>query len=101
VAVRKKGAVRKGYGAMCNICGLNCGKGGPLKKHIEGRHPPVTYEAYKACFYPKSLGNKILTNAWDDSVQTSNGSKAVVHVLVRRFIQDKDAKSVTRSVPRY
>ena len=49
---RRKGAVRRGHGAMCNICGRNCGKGGALKKHIESAHG-VEYEAYKTCFYGK------------------------------------------------
>lgn len=47
---RKKGAVAIGRGVMCNICGLNCGKGGALKKHIEGMHS-VSYDHYKVCFY--------------------------------------------------
>jgi hypothetical protein len=26
---------------MCNICGKNCGKGGALKKHVEGAHEVI------------------------------------------------------------
>ena len=42
---RKKYAVSKGAGVMCNICGLNCGKGGALKKHVEGAHG-AEYDKY-------------------------------------------------------
>lgn len=47
---KRKHAVRSGAGSMCNICGRNCGKGGALKKHIEGSHK-VDYSQYKKCFY--------------------------------------------------
>lgn len=94
MAGRKKGSVRTGHGVMCNICGLNCGKGGALKKHVEGRHKPVTYDAYKTCFYGEA---SVLADAWDDSVSTAKGNTVVVHVLARRFVQDAMAKPVTRS----
>ena len=90
---RKKGAVRKGQGVMCNICGLNCGKGGALKKHVEGRHFPVTYDAYSVCFASKA----VLIDAWDDSRKTASGKKVIIHSLVTRFEQSPTAKSVTRS----
>lgn len=93
---RKKGAVRPGHGAMCNICGKNCGKGGPLKRHIEDAHK-VSYGHYKICFYGEG---KALANAWDDSVKTSGGDIVVVHVLVRRFVQSPENRPVTRSVPK-
>jgi hypothetical protein len=94
MARRKKHAVRPGHGVMCNICGLNCGKGGALKRHIEGRHEPVTYEAYKICFYD---ADRVLADAWDDSVSTSKGNTVIVHVFARRFVQHAAAKRVTRS----
>jgi hypothetical protein len=94
MAGRKKGAVRPRHGVMCNICGLNCGKGGALKKHIEGRHAPVTYDAYKTCFYG---ADRVLADAWDDSVSTSKGKTVIIHVLARRFVQASTAKPVTRS----
>lgn len=47
---RRKGAVRKGHGARCLICGKECGKGGSLRRHVEGAHH-VDYSAgYKRCF---------------------------------------------------
>ena len=82
---------------MCNICGLNCGKGGPLKKHIEGAHQ-VSYDDYKKCFYGEA--KTILANAWDDTVSTSNNKTVITHVLVRRFIGDPGPRGATRSVPR-
>ena len=95
MAVTPKGAVRVGHGVMCNICGKNCGKGGALTKHVESAHPPVTYEAYKICFYgePKT----ILADAWDDSVTTKNGATVVTHVLARRFIQEPGPRGVPRA----
>lgn len=94
MARRKKGAVRTGHGVMCNICGLNCGKGGALKKHVEGRHAPVTYDTYKTCFYST---DGVLADAWDDSVSTVKGRTVIIHVLARRFLQTATAKPVTRS----
>lgn len=91
---RAKGSVRKGAGVMCNICGINCGKGGPLKAHIEGAHS-VNYEAYKKCFYGKVA--TIIADAWDDSVSTSGGKTVVTHVLVRRFIGNPGPRGATRS----
>ena len=72
MAARKKGAVRKGHGTMCNICGINCGKGGPLKKHVEGAHE-VDYKQYKACFYGKM--KTLLADTWDDSVKPRMGKR--------------------------
>ena len=91
---RRKGAVRSGQGVMCNICGLNCGKGGALKKHVEGAHT-VDYESYKKCFYG-SVKTQI-ADSWDDSVSTSKGDVVVTHVLVRRFIRDPGPRGATRS----
>jgi hypothetical protein len=96
MARRKKGAVRIGLGSMCNICGLNCGKGGALKKHIEAKHIGVSNDAYKTCFYRSA--KTVLADAWDDSVSTKNGKTVVVHILARRFFQSSAAKPVTRSV---
>lgn len=96
MARRKKGAVRTGQGAMCNICGLNCGKGGALKKHVEGAHN-VDYDVYRMCFYGEVA--TILSETWDDSVSTTNGKTVIVHVLVRRFIGDPGPRGATRSVP--
>ena len=92
MAKRKKGAVRKGHGAMCNICGLNCGKGGPLKKHIEGAHG-VTYESYKKCFYGEV--KTVIADAWDDTVSTTKGKTVITHALVRRFIGDPGPRGAT------
>jgi hypothetical protein len=79
---------------MCNICGLNCGKGGALKKHIEGAHS-VDYESYKRCFYGKV--KTVIADAWDDNVSTHGGDTVVTHVLVRRFIGDPGERGATRS----
>jgi len=95
MAGRKKGAVRPGHGVMCKICGKNCGKGGALKTHIEGAHAPVTYDAYKICFYGKV--QTILADSWDDSVSTSSGKVVVTHVLARRFFQAPGLRRVTRA----
>lgn len=97
MAARKKGAVRKGHGVMCNICGVNCGKGGALKKHVEGAHD-VDYENYKTCFYGDV--KTILADSWDDSVKTKNGETVVTHILVRRFIGDPGIRGVTRAARR-
>ena len=91
---RRKGAVRTGHGAMCNVCGKNCGKGGALKKHVEGAHD-VSYDAYKKCFYGKA--RTLIADAWDDSVSTSDQRTVVTHVLVRRFIGDPGPRGATRS----
>lgn len=82
---RKKYAVRKGAGVMCKVCGLNCGKGGALKKHVEGTHK-VNYDHYKTCFESKVA--TLIADTWDDSVKTSNGHTVITHVLVRRFVGD-------------
>ncbi len=91
---RKKGAVRSGKGVMCNVCGLNCGKGGALKKHVEGAHD-VPYDKYKTCFY--GYVKTQIADAWDDSVNTSKGHPVITHVLVRRFIGDPGPRGATRS----
>lgn len=93
MARRRKYAVRQGSGAMCNICGLNCGKGGALKKHIEGTHG-VSYEDYNKCFYGKVRTR--IADAWDDSVRTHSGDTVITHVLVRRFIGDPGSRGVRR-----
>ena len=95
MAYRKKGAVRKGKGTMCNICGLNCGKGGALKTHVEGTHG-VKYKAYKICFYGPDM-KTLIADSWDDSVQTKSGKTVVTHVLVRRFIGSPGPRGATRS----
>lgn len=91
---RKKGAVRKGRGIMCNICGLNCGKGGALKKHVEGSHE-VDYEIYKKCFYGHAKNT--IADSWDDSVSTTKGDTVITHVLVRRFVGDTGHRGATRA----
>jgi hypothetical protein len=91
---RKKGAVRRGHGAMCNVCGTNCGKGGALKVHIEGTHR-VSYEDYKKCFYVGATN--VIANAWDDSVSTSGGKTVITHVFVRRFIGNPGPRGVPRA----
>lgn len=94
---RKKGAVAPGKGVMCNICGLNCGKGGALKKHVEGAHR-VDYDQYKACFY--GTVKNIIADGWDDSVATAKGDTVITHVLVRRFVGDPGPRGATRSANR-
>lgn len=91
---RKKGAVRTGHGVMCNICGINCGKGGALSKHLKAAHK-VNYDAYKACFYPEA--SAIIADAWDDSVKSELGDTVVTHVLVRRFVGDPGKRGVPRA----
>jgi hypothetical protein len=80
---------------MCNICGVNCGKGGPLATHVKGAHG-IDYDAYKKCFYGEV--KTTLADAWDASVSTSAGKTVITHVLVRRFIGDPGPRGVTRSV---
>jgi hypothetical protein len=96
MVARAKSAVRVGHGVMCNICGMNCGKGGALKKHVEGAHPPVTYESYKICFYGEV--KNVLADTWDGSVVTKNGNTVVTHVFARRFVQDPGPRGATRTV---
>lgn len=91
---RKKGAVRKGQGVMCNICGVNCGKGGALKKHVEGAHG-IDYDKYKKCFYDEP--QTIIADAWDDSVSTKSGKTVITHVLVRRFVGEPGPRGATRA----
>ncbi len=43
---RKKGSVRPGHGAHCNVCGKDCGKGGPLRSHVESKHG-IPYSDYR------------------------------------------------------
>jgi len=93
---RAKGAVRVGHGVMCNICGVNCGKGGALKKHVEGAHAPVTYDAYKLCFYGEA--KTVLADTWDDSVSTGKGQTVIIHVFARRFINNPGPRGATRHV---
>lgn len=91
---RKKGTVRKGHGVMCNICGTNCGKGGALKKHIQGEHK-VDYINYKMCFYKNA--KTIIADSWDDSVKTHGGKDVIVHVMVRRFVGHSGKRGATRA----
>ena len=93
MAQRKKNAVRRGAGSMCNICGINGGKGGSLKMHIEGAHE-VKYEDYKKCFYGKV--KNVIADVWDDSVKTSGKETVMMHVLVRRFIGDPGPRGVNK-----
>ena len=94
MARRKKSAVRKGQGVMCNVCGLNCGKGGALKKHVEGNHK-IKYDDYKECFY--GIPNTIIADGWDDSVRSASGKTVIIHVLVRRFIGNPGPRGATRA----
>ena len=98
MATRKKGSVRKGHGVTCNICGLNCGKGGALKKHVEGGHN-VSYENDNTCFYGKTV-KTIIADSWDDSFKTQNKDTVLVHVLVRRFVGDPGSRGATRTAHR-
>lgn len=93
---RAKHAVRRGAGTMCNICGMNCGRGGALKRHIKGAHH-VDYGDYKRCFYGEV--RTIIADAWDDSVKTGGGTPVVTHVLVRRFVIDPGPRGVRKLNP--
>jgi hypothetical protein len=95
MAGRRKGAVRSGRGSMCNICGRNCGKGGALRRHVEGGHS-VDYDQYKKCFYGDL--KTLIADTWDDSVSTSGGDTVITHVLVRRFVGDPGPRGATRNV---
>jgi hypothetical protein len=94
VPSRKKGAVRTGHGTMCNICGVNCGKGAALSTHLRGAHH-VDYVSYKACFYPKD--SVIIADSWDDTVKNDIGETVIMHVLVRRFVGDPGHRGVPRA----
>lgn len=96
MAKRRKYAVRRGAGAMCNICGLNCGKGGALKKHVEGAHK-LEYDHYKECFYGRVA--TVISDTWDDSVKTSAGKTVITHVLVRRFVGDPGPRGAAWKKP--
>jgi HTH-type transcriptional regulator/antitoxin MqsA len=83
------GAVRKGRGMMCNICGLNCGKSGALRKHVEAAHG-LPYERYKDSFYGQG---DVVTNAWNRQVDTDNVDAATyTHILVRIFTRRRKAR---------
>ena len=94
MARRKKGAVRKGRGVMCNVCGVNCGKGGALRRHIEGAHG-INYDDYLKCFYEHVRAT--LADGWDGSVKTKSGKTVLVHTLVRRFVGEAGPRGATRS----
>ena len=70
---------------MCNVCGINCGKGGALRTHLKGAHY-IEYEDYVKCFYPNK--KNVVIDTWDDSKSTKSGKKAMIHILVRRFYGD-------------
>lgn len=91
---RKKYAVRKAHGSMCNVCGLNAGKGGALKKHIESVHE-INYEDYKKCFYGDM--KTLITDIWDDTTVTTQKKSVKIHVLVRRFIGEPTARGVRKA----
>jgi hypothetical protein len=93
---RRRGAVRKGKGTMCNICGKNCGKGAALASHL--RAHDIDHPTYKRCFYGDV--KTVLCESWDDSVRTSAGQTVVTHVLVRRFITDPGPRGATRTPSR-
>lgn len=92
MARRKKGAVRKGKGAHCNICGLNCGKGGGLSRHVEQVHK-VKYRAYTTCF--KGTGT-VLLDKWTDSGGRMHKTPVLIHVLVRRVVTDPGERGVAQ-----
>jgi hypothetical protein len=71
---RRKGAVRPGHGARCLICGRECGKGGSLRRHVEGAHHVVYGEAYKRCFRG---GDSVL-----DELAVDNTGEFLVHIRV-------------------
>ena len=91
---KKKFAVRKGHGSMCNICGTNCGKGGALSTHVKGAHG-IDYADYKTSFYGSA--NNILADSWDDSVKTFGGTPVVTHIFVRRFVRHPGKRGVPRA----
>jgi hypothetical protein len=91
---RRKYAVSNRAGVMCNVCGRNCGKGGALKKHVEGAHD-VAYDAYKRCFYAEA--KTVLADAWDDTVKTHAGDTVITHVFVRRFVGNPGPRGVPRA----
>jgi hypothetical protein len=80
---------------MCNVCGINCGKGGALRTHIQGAHK-VSYDAYRRCFYGDDV-KTIIADGWDDTIRTSKGQNVLVHVLVRRFINNPGPRGATRA----
>ena len=91
---RKKGAVRKGRGAMCNICGLNCGKSGALAKHVGTTHG-LTYDQYKDSFYGQG---EVLTNAWNQQLDTENDDEAkYTHTLVRVFTRPRSVRGAPKA----
>lgn len=100
---RRKYQVRKGFGIMCNMCGKNCGRGGPLKSHVEGRKSAggheLSYETYPECFYG---AGKILADSWDDSIRTARGKTVMIHTMVRRLVGSPGHRGATRTAtPRH
>jgi hypothetical protein len=91
---RRKGAVRKGHGVMCNSCGLDCGKGGARAKHVETIHD-IDYDTYDWLFYDSA--KKIIFNGWDASGKTKAGETAMTHMLIRRIIGNPGPRGVPRA----
>lgn len=92
MAGKRKGAVGMGKGSMCNICGLNCGKGGPLSKHVKAVHR-IEYEDYKTCFEGDGT---TLVDKWIDTGGRNKGTPVLIHVLVRRVVNDPGERGVAR-----
>jgi hypothetical protein len=91
---RKKGQVRKGHGTMCNVCGMNCGRGGGLAKHMNAAHQ-LTYVQYKESYYGHG---EVLTNSWNEQVATNNDDEATyTHTLVRVFTRPRSKRGVPKS----
>jgi hypothetical protein len=91
---RKKGEVRTGHGTMCNVCGLNCGKGGALRSHLQAAHN-LTYEQYKESYYRHG---QVINNSWKETVAIDNeGLATYTHTLVRNFTRQRSKRGAPKS----
>lgn len=92
MARKRKGAVGVGKGTMCNICGLNCGKGGALSKHLQSVHY-IDYKAYKTCFQGSGT---VLLDKWTKTEGRIKKIPVLIHVLVRRVVNNPGERGVAR-----
>lgn len=83
---RKKGAVRPGHGARCLICGMECGKGGSLARHVRDKHNVDYKLGYKRCFE----GGEFLFNDGQSNTIGLNGEIFVYTRVLR--VPPKKAK---------
>jgi hypothetical protein len=89
---RKKNAVRKGHGVMCNICGTNCGRGGALKTHLK-KHS-IQYADYQNTFY--NINREIICDKWAITDHITNKKKTMVHILICKIVGEPGLRGLPK-----